>query len=406
MKILHTADWHLGKRLEHFPRITEQQAVLEEICKIADDEKADAILIAGDLFDTYNPPTEAEDLFYRTLKKLSKNGTRPVIAIAGNHDSADRINAPHSLAYQNGIILVGYPNEKIRPFKLETGLEVALSEPGFIELKLPQYDYALRLLLTPYANEYRLKTFLGEKNAEENMRSLISQQWKNNADKYCDVNGVNVLMSHLYFMREGASVIDEPEDEKPILHVGGAQPIFTRDIPPHIQYTALGHLHRFQIVDDKPSKSIYSSSILEYSFSEAQQTKYVVIVELTPGNEAQINKIALSQGKKLVRKKFDDVDECVRWLSENKEVYVELTIQTQHYLTGAERKRIMQEHDFVVTIIPEVVGNGKNEQDQSKVDLDQSMEALFRQYFQHRQGQPPGQTLMDLFNELKAIDEV
>ena len=98
MIILHTSDWHLGKRLDEFSRIEEQNEVLQEICDIADNENANVIIIAGDLFDTFNPPTEAVELFYKTLKKLSKNGNRAVIALAGNHDSPERIEAPDPLA--------------------------------------------------------------------------------------------------------------------------------------------------------------------------------------------------------------------------------------------------------------------------------------------------------------------
>ena len=98
MKILHTSDWHLGKRLEEFSRLEEQKAVMQEICEIAEREQADAVIVAGDLFDTFNPPTEAIDLLYKTLKRLTANGRRPVIAIAGNHDSPDRIEAPDPLA--------------------------------------------------------------------------------------------------------------------------------------------------------------------------------------------------------------------------------------------------------------------------------------------------------------------
>ncbi len=116
MKILHTADWHLGKKLYDFSRIEEQRAVLEEICQIADSQNADVIVIAGDLYDTFNPPTEATELFYQTLNKLAKNGTRPVIAIAGNHDSADRIEAPDPLAKACGIFFSGFPNYRNKAF--------------------------------------------------------------------------------------------------------------------------------------------------------------------------------------------------------------------------------------------------------------------------------------------------
>ena len=124
MKILHTADWHLGKKLEGISRLQEQRAVLEEICAIADHEAVDAVLVAGDLFDTFNPSSEAEELLYKTLKQLSRNGTRAVVAIAGNHDSPERIEAPDPLARACGIIFAGYPNSIVPPFELETGLTV------------------------------------------------------------------------------------------------------------------------------------------------------------------------------------------------------------------------------------------------------------------------------------------
>ena len=98
MKILHTADWHLGKRLDRFSRLEEQVEVLGEIVKIADENAVDLVLIAGDLFDSFNPSIEATELFYKTLKQLTNNGKRPVIAIAGTHDASDRIDAPYPLA--------------------------------------------------------------------------------------------------------------------------------------------------------------------------------------------------------------------------------------------------------------------------------------------------------------------
>ena len=174
MKLLHTSDWHLGKRLENFSRLEEQQAVLQEICEIADEEQVDAVLVAGDLFDTFNPSTDAVDLFYKTLKKLSGNGKRPVIAIAGNHDSPDRIEAPDPLARECGIIFAGYPNSNVPDFELETGLKILKSEKGFIEIGLPGNPVPLRILLTPYANEFRLKTYLGEENSEEELRDCSS----------------------------------------------------------------------------------------------------------------------------------------------------------------------------------------------------------------------------------------
>ncbi|MBN2262520.1 MAG: exonuclease subunit SbcD, partial [Prolixibacteraceae bacterium] len=118
MKILHTSDWHLGKRLVNFERIEEQQLFLDELIEIANAQQVDAVLVAGDLFDTFNPPTQAVELFYKKLKQLSNNGLRPIIAIAGNHDSPDRIEAPDPLARECGILFAGYPNSKLAPFEL------------------------------------------------------------------------------------------------------------------------------------------------------------------------------------------------------------------------------------------------------------------------------------------------
>ena len=81
MKILHTADWHLGKKLDRFSRLEEQIEVLEEIIGVADEKAVDLVLIAGDLFDNFNPSVEAIELFYKTLKRLTSHGKRPVIAI-------------------------------------------------------------------------------------------------------------------------------------------------------------------------------------------------------------------------------------------------------------------------------------------------------------------------------------
>ncbi len=311
MKILHTSDWHLGKRLEHFSRLDEQKEVLQEICSIADEENVDGVVIAGDLFDTFNPSTEAVDLFYKTLKRLADNGRRAVVAIAGNHDSPDRIEAPDPLARECGIIFSGYPNTTIKPFQLESGLAVTNSDNGFIEIKLPDSEIPLRILLTPYANEFRLKTYLGCNNSEEELRELLGQKWSELANKYCDDKGVNILLTHLFVVKKGEKMPEEPEDEKPILHIGGTQAIYSENIPSQIQFTAIGHLHRKQEVSGGNSPVLYSGSPLAYSFGEANQDKFVLILETQPGQETQYKPVKLQYGKNVVRKKFEDVELAV-----------------------------------------------------------------------------------------------
>jgi len=402
MKILHTSDWHLGKHLNNVSRHPEQISVLREICEIADREQVQVIIIAGDLFDTYNPPIESTELFYKTLKRLADNGKRPVIAIAGNHDSPDRIEAPDPLARECGILFAGYPNSTIAPFELESGLKVTKSEEGFISLKLPNGE-ELRVLLTPYANEFRLKTYLGAEDSEEELRTVLQNKWTDLANRYCDDKGVNLLLSHLLLMRKGDELPEEPEDEKPILHVGGAQAIYTENIPPQIQYTALGHLHRKQRVE---KNIIYSGSPLSYSFSEANQKKYVIIADIRPGSQAEIAETELTRGKRLLRKRSDSIDEAVAWLNDNPDTLVELTMATETYLTAEQRKRLTAAHDGIVSLIPEVKNQDETGTGGSKaIDLNKSMEALFSDYFRHAKGQEPNESILNLFKEILSEED-
>lgn len=402
MKILHTADWHLGKRLEKYSRLEEQKQVLEEIIQLADFHSVDVVLIAGDLFDAFNPPTEAVDLFYRTLRRLTSNGKRAVIAIAGNHDSPNRIEAPDPLARECGIVFAGYPHTHVSVGELHSNVSVLRSEPGFIELKFKDYDYPLRLILTPYANEYRLKTFLGVENEEDELRSILQMGWQIIADKYCDENGVNLLMTHLFLMKKGETPLPEPEDEKPILHIGGAQAIYSENIPSQIQYTALGHLHRHHRVGGSTAPVVYSGSPLSYSFGEAGQEKAVILIDAVPNHPVEYLKVPLSSGKRLHRKKFEGLEEALLWLSENQEALVELTLVSDDYMSSDERKALYQAHSGIITMIPEVRNKDILRDEGSSIDLNQSIDELFGQYFQFKHGQLPNEEIIELFKEIRA----
>jgi len=200
MRILHTADWHLGKKLNQFSRMEEQCAVMDEIIKIANREHVDVVIIAGDLFDNFTPNTESIELFYRTLKRLSPNGIRPIIAISGNHDAPKLIEAPDPLARECGIILIGQPNVQVTPFETEH-FKVLRSARGFIELQIEKYNYPLRILHTSYANESRLKQDLGE-DKPLGINNLLAKNWELLAHEFCDNKGVNILTAHLFIKME------------------------------------------------------------------------------------------------------------------------------------------------------------------------------------------------------------
>ncbi|AZA82059.1 exonuclease sbcCD subunit D [Chryseobacterium lactis] len=398
MKILHTADWHLGKRLDRFSRLEEQVLVMEEIISIADDEKVDLVIVAGDLFDSFNPSVEAVELFYKTLKRLSQNGKRPVIAISGNHDSPNLIDAPDPLARECGIILIGHPKAEILPFENEY-FKILKSKAGFIELKIENTDFPVRILHTPYANEIRLKEYFGE-NKEEEINKVLAQTWKNLADEFCDDSGVNLLTAHLYMNKRGAEILEEPEGEKPI-KIGNADIIYSDIIPDQIQYTALGHLHAFQNIGTAEKPVIYSSSPLCYSFSEAGQKKYISIIEANPGKAALYEKKQLKNGRTLVRKTFTSVEDTIQWLKENPNTFIELTLESETFLTVDERKLIYQSHNGIVHLIPKVKNRELMEGANHEINLSQDIDILFRDYFKSKNGgQEANEELMNLFNEI------
>ena len=398
MKILHTADWHLGKRLDRFSRLDEQVLVLDEIVQIAEQQKVDVILVAGDLFDNFNPSVEAIELFYKTLKRLSLNGKRPVIAISGNHDSPSLIDAPDPLARECGIILIGHPKAKVLPFEL-ADFKISKSVEGMIELNLKNHDFPLRILHTAFANEVRLKEYFGE-HKEDALNKILAENWKTIAEKFCDEKGANILMTHLYMNKKGVPILEEPDGEKP-LKIGNADLIYSDTIPAQIQYTALGHLHAFQNIGTAENPVVYSSSPLCYSFSEAGQTKYVSIIDVQPNQPVSFAKIVLKSGKSLVRKKFDSVEQTLRWLTENPDTLVELTLESETYLKAEDRKQIYQAHSGIVHLIPKVKNQELQKNHLKEINLHQDIQTLFKDYFKTKNNaQEPNEELLDLFNEI------
>lgn len=406
MKILHTADWHLGKRLQDFQRLQEQRDVLAEIVQVANREDVDLILVAGDLFDTFNPDPKAEDLLYSTLKELTANGRRTVVAIAGNHDNPDRIEAQDHFGRECGIIFAGFPKTEVRSYALSCEAKLLHSAPGFIELKLPRHDAPIRIIMTPYANETRLRSYLGMLSLDDEIRQHLGQHWSALADTYMDDQGVNLLVAHLFVMKRGGEQPEESDDERSILQVGGASVVYTDMIPPQVQYTALGHLHRFQQIAGGPCPVVYSSSPLAYSFAEADQQKYIVLIDAEPGQAVTVTPVPLVTGKRLLRPRFKRVDEAVDWLKENPNCYAEITLQTPTFLTSDERRQLQQAHESLVTIIPDVRDVEETvEEAAPAIDLTQSMETLFTSYFKNKnKGQEPNERLQHLFREILATE--
>ena len=281
MKFLHTSDWHVGKTLKGRNRLDEQREVLGEIVRIAREGAYDAILVAGDLYETSAPSAAAQELVVRALMALRDTGAE-VVAIAGNHDHAATFEAYRPLLRAAGIQLAGDP----RPVSdggvcsfdaRSTGERVNVAVLPFLSQR-----YAVRaaelLTGTPADNVGKY---------DQRVRDIIGHLKTGFTD-----GAVNLVMAHLTVT--GGTM-------------GGgeraAQSIFEYHVPatafgaePH--YVALGHLHRRQSLP-AACPVHYSGSPLAVDFGEQDNTSVVLSVEVSPGTPAKVTDIPLTKGRRL-----------------------------------------------------------------------------------------------------------
>ncbi len=403
IKILHTSDWHLGKKLNQFSRHEEQEQVLQEIVEKANEKEVDLVIIAGDIFDAYNPPNESIELFYRKCYELSKNGLRPVVVIAGNHDSAEKIEAPEALASVSGITFQGFPDSKIKPTTLRNGTKISCTHPGLIKIQLHNNSVPIKLILSPYASQARLQQKIKSEDLKFEFRKVIRTSWHAIAEKHLDRQSINILVTHYFMLSDSAKQIEEPLDEKQTLYLGGAEPIYVADIPDAIDYTALGHIHSFQNLNTKDKPVIYSGSILNYNFHETNPTKYISLVEFDDAQKTTIKKIELKSGKKLKKKTCNSVLDSLSWLEKNQESFVELSVATDNYLSAEDKLKIMKSHPRIVSLIPKPISEDKKEEKGiNKIDETKGVLSLFKDFFERKTRQTPDESLIQLFGEIAS----
>ncbi|GGH86160.1 exonuclease SbcD [Pullulanibacillus pueri] len=386
MRLLHTADWHLGRTLEGRSRHLEQEAVLDEIIAIADEEEVDAILMAGDVYDSVNPPAASEMLFYETIQRLSKGGRRPVIVISGNHDSPERVEASSPIASSQGIILVGRP----------------IQQPPII--RVPTCNEALVVSAIPYPSESRLNECLSEMNEETQIREAYDQRlaflFKSHAHAF-KKDTVNIIMSHL-FVAGGK----ESDSERPI-QIGGAYTISPSSLDVGADYVALGHLHRPQQLKFGKTPGRYSGSPLAYSFSEAHQPKSVTILDMTPGQPTEIKEIYLSAGKPLVRWTAENgLEEVHQWIEAGKDAnaWIDLEISLTDALSLRDIQQLRKAHDGLVHIRPRYLQDESDVEQERLADL--PLQDIFARFYrQQTGGAEPESSLVELFLEIAKETE-
>jgi len=390
--------------LEGRSRIEEQVKFIDELCMIVEDEAVDLVLIAGDIFDTVNPPASAEELFYEALNRLSAGGKRAVVAIAGNHDNPERLCAASPLAVRNGITLYGLPKEVLMPSLLAQPnqgkvVRVAAGQ-GWMELHIPSCPDPAILAMLPYPSESRLNEVLSESLDEEILRQEYSkrvQQLLATFGKNFRPDAVNLGVSHL-FVRGGV----ESESERPI-QLGSAPTVEVEAMSFGAQYVALGHLHRAQVVKGAPVPTRYSGSPLAYSFSETGYAKSVILVEGFPGQPVTTREIFLSAGYPLVKwQAKEGLAQVQRWIDEGKDLnaWIDLEVFVTSALNSQDIHTLRRQRERLVNIRPvfpemeQIVAEAR-----SKLPIDE----LFRKFYQDRTGgAEPEAELVSLF--LALID--
>jgi DNA repair protein SbcD/Mre11 len=280
MKFLHTSDWHVGKTLKGRDRLDEQRAVLAEITRIAQAHQVDAVLVAGDVYDSWAPPAPAQRLVIETLLALRRAGAE-VVVIAGNHDHEPTFDAYRPLMGMAGITLVGTPRPPDRggvvTFRTRAGEDVRVAVLPFLTQR-----YAVR------AAEIVTQT------PSENVRAYdeMTRQIVAALTAGFGPGTVNLLMSHLTCIGG--------------LFGGGertAQSIFEYAVPASIfpvsaHYVALGHLHRRQSLPAHCPVH-YSGAPIAVDFGEQDNTSVVCLVEATPSTPARVTDIPLTAGRRL-----------------------------------------------------------------------------------------------------------
>lgn len=269
MRLLHTSDWHIGRQLHGVSLIDEQAHVLEQIVAIAEREAVDAVIIAGDVFDRAIPSTEAVSLLSRTLRRLCLDLGKPVIVIAGNHDSGDRLGFGADLLGSAGLHIVG----PLRP------------EPVCITLEAD--GMAVDIFGLPYAGPLTVRQVLGV-DVSSHQEAMVALLERVQAARVA--GRPTVIVGHCFVA--GATDCDS---ERP-LSVGGADRV-SADLFESFNYAALGHLHGRQHQGSEHVR--YSGSILKYSFSEVAHHKSVTLVEIAPEGDARVRHIDLSPRRDL-----------------------------------------------------------------------------------------------------------
>ncbi len=380
MRALHTSDWHVGKRIGRYDRSEEYAAAIDEVVAIADEAGVDLVLHSGDVFDRPIPPIDALNIALEGLVRLSDGGRRPVVVIAGNHDSAGFFEALAPFLRPQNIHLVG---DIKRP-----------DDGGVIELTTPSGRAVVSCF--PFLREGR--AFHAWEPVDEHYKKYaqrligISEAYSTHATEVAGADAVTFLVAH--FLVGGAKVHGHgaPRGERE-LHMGEAYATTAAAVPAGPQYVALGHIHAPQRVPGAKVPAEYAGSLLELDFGEAGEEKRVVIVDVEPGRPAVVDSVPLAAGRRLVRARGTWQELLVR--DDLREAYLDLVVETAGPDPSlAERSR--EEFEYLV----KVQADYPRAENEAPGREGRSLDELYALFHVHRHGVAPDDDVAAAFRKV------
>lgn len=334
MKILHTADWHIGAKLQGGDRKDEQQAVLDEIVDVSKKENVDVVLVCGDLFHHTQSTTYAEKMIIDTLIKLADGGNRAVVAIVGNHDDGEKLTSCKHFAEKENIFLVDSLNYNYDgDFNSKFPINLVECGKGYLSFKKGNEKIIINLMPYPYA------WFMEEKTLkDEDKLDKLARLYSCGAAAF-ESGAINISVGHFF--------TSSPKAKSDIYFD------FPQNKIPKSDYVALGHVHDACTISET-NNIYYCGSPYQVNVTE-NVNRFVNVVELHPNKKPVVKKVKLSAHKNIAVVEIKNFDEVHEKLEDKKDFLVSIKT-TAEALSAKQIKEIKNQYPniFAFNIIPTI----------------------------------------------------
>ncbi len=362
MRILHTSDWHAGKKNNNISRKDDLIYALDEIRKIVVEEKIDCILVAGDLFDKPSSSVDIQEITWEFFLDMNSKGVKSII-ISGNHDSHDFLRSVKKL--------LGLANVRVFPQYEKS--------PFFIFEKDGE---KVCFVAIPYIPPSVVNKISEDENMTKDRRSaeyseILSSIIREKGEKAAR-EGTAILISHITLMQAKPS---GTEKEISLLY---EYSINERKIPPYFSYCALGHIHRFQQIESPNTKIYYSGTIYQTDFGEKDEKKFVIVLNVKNGNIEE-KAIELDLKRKLMEFEFDlekenlgsIIEKLKSYPNDIKKVRLKVPPSIPFQKVAEAKSKILKETEFVAYIEEKIFDQKTNT---LKTELEIAEENIFKIY--------------------------